>query len=73
MKIFDMHIHCAAKPPVPDQIIAAMEEAGVYGGCIFSDWPDRAVQFENKGSKFEDRLKEIKAWCDPYPERLFTI
>lgn len=73
MKIFDMHIHCASKPPVPHELIAEMAKAGVYGGCVFSDWPDRAVQYENSGSSFEDRLKEIKAWCDPYLERLFPI
>lgn len=73
MKIFDMHIHCNRRPPNGAELIANMEEAGVYGGCVFSTHPVEAGDSEGKGMSFEERLAEVKAWCQGYENRLFPV
>ena len=47
MKIFDMHIHSNLEQPTPARMLAEMEKAGVYGGCVFSEEPGRA-SFEER-------------------------
>lgn len=71
MKIFDMHIHSFNFPPNPDALIAEMDAAGVYGGCVFSNWPTEANRAE--GTSFDERLEEALAWCRGYEDRLFPV
>ena len=71
MKIFDMHIHADKTVTNPDELIAKMEKAGIYGGCVFSDRPQRG--FEGRGSTFDERIEEALSWCRGYEDRLFPI
>ena len=71
MKIFDMHIHANNTKPTPELIIAGMEQAGIYGGCIFSNWPDRSDSA--RGTGFDERLREVLAWTKGYEDRLFPV
>ena len=65
MKIFDMHIHSNLEQPTPARMLAEMEKAGVYGGCVFSEEPGRA--------SFEERLTEVLSWAKGYEERIFPV
>lgn len=71
MKIFDMHIHSFNFPPDPATLIAEMDAAGVYGGCVFSNWP--AESNSAKGTSFDERLAEVLAWTRGYEDRLFPV
>jgi len=44
MKIFDMHIHSYNVQTKPEEIIAKLEETGIYGACILSNEPE----YQNK-------------------------
>jgi len=71
MKIFDMHIHSERTDKNPDELISKMEKLGIYGGCVFSDRPERC--FEGRGSNFEERIDQALSWCKGYEDRLFPI
>ena len=71
MKIFDMHIHSERTERTPGELIAKMEKLGVYGGCVFSDRPERG--FDGRGSTFEERIEQALGWCKGYEDRLFPI
>ena len=73
MNVYDMHIHCNRRPPDGAELIAKMAEAGVYGGCVFSTWPEEALTAEGEGMSFDERIAEVKAWCRDYPNRLFPV
>lgn len=71
MKILDMHIHAVNTAPDPAGLLSKMEEAGVYGGCIFCNWP-----YENNkkiGTSFDERLHEVLSWTEGYEDRLFPV
>ena len=71
MKIFDMHIHINRQKPNPLKLIERLEEAGIYGGCVFSTEP---YEFnENSGLSFEERLTEVLGWTKGYEDRLFPV
>jgi len=65
MQIFDMHIHNFGGTPNPKSLLDKMDTAGVYGGCVFSDWPHSA--------DFETRLNTVLNWTKGYPDRLFPV
>lgn len=71
MKIFDMHIHSNGSLPCPESLIADMDKAGIYGGCVFSNCPN--IIDEETGSDFESRLAEALAWTKGYEDRLFPV
>ena len=71
MKIIDMHIHANNTTPTPADILAKMDDAGIYGGCIFSNWSDLAHR--ELGTSFDERLTEVKNWCNGYEDRLFPV
>lgn len=73
MQIYDMHVHCRNRPVDPHGLIHAMEDAGVYGGCVFSNWPKESTEYEGEGTSFEARMAEVKGWTEPYPDRLFPV
>jgi len=76
MKIYDMHIHIYSRTkymdkPDPAVLLANMEKAGVYGGCVFSNPPKEEHPY--LGTDFEPRLEELFRWVEGYPDRLFPI
>ena len=71
MKIFDMHIHAGGTKPTPELLLKNMEETGIYGGCIFSNLPERSDP--KSGSSFDERLNEVLGWTKGYEDRLFPI
>ena len=71
MKIFDVHIHAFNTGITPKKLISDMDAAGIYGGCVFSNLPDRTNP--KTGTNFESRLEEVLSWCRGYENRLFPI
>jgi predicted TIM-barrel fold metal-dependent hydrolase len=71
MKIFDMHIHSYAKEVNQEKLLSAMDDAGVYGGLVYSNWPRRAN--EQLGTSFINRLNEVLDLCRGAENRLFPI
>lgn len=71
MKIFDMHIHAYNTAINQADFLQKLELAGVYGGCVFSNWPKRA--HPHLGTSFEERLAEVQAWCKGCEDRLFPV
>ncbi len=75
MNIYDMHIHifsrtnCENKPD-PSGLITKMEAGGVYGGCLFSNYPEPS---KSTGTCFEARMEELMKWTEGYKNRLFPI
>lgn len=81
MKIYDMHIHSFNRPTNVPELLSSMERAGVYGGCVFSNWPREANAAV--GTSFEERLNEVLKisaasngrifpvlWIHPYEENI---
>lgn len=71
MKIFDAHTHLRSLNANPEKILAEMEKAGVYGGCLFSLRPK-----ENNpeiGVDFEVRLNDVLNVVKGYEDRLFPV
>ncbi len=71
MKIIDMHIHAWGTKPEPDKLIANLEKAGVWGGCVMSSQPVESSP--KNGLSFEKRLEEVFAWQKGYEDRIFPI
>lgn len=81
MKIYDMHIHSFNRPANAEKLLSEMKKAGVYGGCVFSNWPKEANA--EVGTSFEERLGEVLElsknssgrilpvlWIHPYEENI---
>ena len=77
MKIFDMHIHASNKAPMPEKMLASMEKAGIFGGCVFSNPPkefwDKDAAFSSGGTTFDERLDEVLGWAKGYEGRIFPV
>ena len=71
MKIFDMHVHMENVPPDPEKLLKTYEEAGLYGGCVFSTRPLEANPIT--GLSFEARLEQLSKWTKGYEDRLFPV
>jgi len=71
MKIYDMHVHAFNRPINAEELFAAMEGAGVYGCCVFSNWPKEANPKE--GTSFEDRLTEVLSVSKGHEDRIFPV
>ena len=69
MKIFDVHIHASNTKPNPEELLASMAKAGVYGSCVFSNRPPEY----KTGTSFDERLEEVLAWTKGYEDRLFPV
>lgn len=65
MQIMDMHIHNFGGTPDPAALLGKMRQAGVFGGCVFSDWP--------QNGDFDTRLDAVLKWTEGYPNRLFPV
>jgi len=72
MYIYDMHVHAHNTPANPAGLLARLEEAGMYGACIFSHNPEGFL-LEKPGISFEARMAELKAWTKGYEDRLFPV
>lgn len=70
MRIFDMHTHMGIKTDKPD-VLAEMEKAGVYGGCIFSPRPKQHNALY--GVEFDERLEAVLEFTKAHRDRLFPI
>ena len=71
MRIYDMHIHLGFADMVSENVIARMEKAGVYGGCIISEPPH---EYDGKQTKsFEERLSHVLEFTKPHKDRLFPV
>ncbi len=66
-----MHIHAFNTEINPKALIEKMEKLGIYGGCIFSNWPE--LNNKELGTSFDERLSEVLSWCEGYEDRLFPI
>lgn len=71
MKIIDMHIHALNTKPNPNYLIKKLEDAGIFGACVFSNWPDRANA--TLGTSFDERLEEVINWTKDYEDRLYPV
>ena len=70
MKIYDIHIHMGFADSTLN-IIDQMEQAGIYGGCVFSSPPKEAKDITYK--EFYERIDEVIEFTKPYKNRLFPI
>ena len=71
MKIYDMHIHSFNRPTSVPELLSSMERAGVYGGCVFSNWPKEANAAV--GTSFEERLNEVLEISGASNGRIFPV
>ena len=71
MKIFDMHIHTYGPEFDREALLAEMEKAGGYGGCIFS--PPPCEFSKGRGMAFRRRLDRILAITRGSEDRLFPV
>ena len=71
MKIIDMHIHALNTKPNPEYLIQKLDASGIYGACVFSNWPKKAN--EKLGTSFNERLEEILSWTKGFEDRLFPV
>lgn len=71
MKIFDMHIHHFGGAVDPEGMLRRMDEAGIYGGCVFSNWPTEANP--SLGTSFDERLESVLMWSEGYGDRIFPV
>ena len=68
---FDMHIHALNTKPNPEYLIQKLDASGIYGACVFSNWPKKAN--EKLGTSFNERLEEILSWTKGFEDRLFPV
>lgn len=71
MKCFDVHVHSEKTGPDPKALIEKLEEAGLYGCCVFSNEPREFNA--TTGSDFEERLDSVLACTKGYEDRLFPV
>lgn len=69
--IFDMHTHAMAGTPAPEKLLERMNEAGIYGGCVFSNRPK--FPYSDIGTEFDERVDEVLAWSKGYEDRIFSV
>ncbi len=73
MRIFDGHFHARMTDGDPKELLAKMEKAGVYGGCVFSNKPYIPGQPYKTVYSFEQRMNEVLQWTKGYSDRLFPV
>ncbi len=71
MKIFDMHIHSNCQKPDPKGLLEKMDNAGISGGCVFSERPINL--FGKIGATFSERLENVLLWTKDNKNELFPI
>ena len=76
MKIFDMHLHSLSGEADPEGFLKQLEEAGLYGACVFSPRPALVREGRNSyptDASFEERLETLAKWTKGYEGRLFPV
>ena len=72
MKIYDMHVHTNADEPYErDALLASLDEAGVYGACVFSERP--IEYYKGRGVDFETRLEQLRVLTSGAEDRLLPV
>ncbi|MBO7761786.1 MAG: amidohydrolase family protein [Clostridia bacterium] len=72
MKIYDLHVHaCIDRPYDRDAMLAALDEAGIFGACVFSERPPEVSR--QRGISFEARLEQLAMLTEGAEERLFPV
>jgi hypothetical protein len=66
-----MHIHSFNRQANVPEMLSSMERAGVYGGCVFSNWPKEANAAV--GTSFEERLNEVLEISGASNGRIFPV
>ncbi|MBO7344882.1 MAG: amidohydrolase family protein [Clostridia bacterium] len=70
MKIYDMHIHAKATDVTPDLLLEKMDNAGVFGGAVFSNRP---IEIGKTGTDFKNRIEEVFDWSKDHEDRIFPV
>lgn len=73
MKVFDMHIHAFNQVPDPQSLLRNMETAGVWGGCVFSNYPENMKIRSRCGTDFQTRMAELEGWTRESDGRLLPV
>lgn len=72
MKIYDMHVHTDAdKPYDRDSLLASLDEAGVFGACVFSERP--IEYYKGRGVDFETRFEQLRTLTAGAEDRLLPV
>ncbi len=71
MNIFDMHIHALNTEINPEKLIKRLDDSGIFGACVFSNWPKRANA--ELGTSFDERLEEVLAWTKGHEDRIYPV
>ena len=71
MNRFDAHVHSEKKTFDPQFLINKLENAGLYGCCVFSNEPTEFSS--NTGSDFDERLSTVLASTAGFEDRLFPV
>ena len=66
-----MHIHAEHGEPDSRALIQRMEDAGVYGGTVFSRRPPEAAG--EPSADYDTRLKNVFDWTSGFEGRLFPV
>ena len=70
MKIFDAHVHSICGNIDPERLLEQMAAAGIYGGSVFSPWPESPC---GGGEPYEVRMQCLDAWTKGYEGRLYPV
>ncbi len=70
-RIYDCHVHSWNGATDPDRLLRKMEEAGVYGGIVFSNCPKEYS--DSAGTSFGERMAELHRLTDGRTDRLFPF
>lgn len=71
MKYFDVHVHSQKTAFDPRELLQKLEDAGIYGCCVFSNEPKEFSSAD--GSDFEERLNSVLDCTKGYEDRLFPV
>ena len=71
MKIFDVHIHMYAEGLDADAFLKQLDEAGVYGACVYSAPPIEESPL--RGLDYERRLQQILDFVKGNEDRLIPV
>ena len=72
MKVFDVHTHRSTALD-GDQLLRQMGEAGVCGGCVFSQEPTCYPSLGGEPHDGRTRLDQVLRACEGHRDRLFPV
>jgi len=71
MKIIDSHTHIMSRQHDDEKMLSNMNNAGVWGMCVFSNEPKRSNP--KTGTAFDERMDEVLSLTSTSPDRLFPV